>query len=64
MIVPYKVKSLDKSKYTDAQIESKCGSIGFISFERAIQETLAYNQLDKKVVGYRVTDQGIEMLYE
>lgn len=60
----YKTKSLDKSKYTDAQIEDKCGSIGFISFERAIQETLAYNQLERKVIGYRVTDQGIEMMYE
>lgn len=60
----HKSKSLDKSKYTDAQIESKCGSVRFISFETAIRDTLAYNQIDNKAVGYRVTEQGIEILGE
>jgi hypothetical protein len=46
----FKVKSLDKTKFTDEQIANKCGSIGFISFERAIAETLVYNQLTKKLL--------------
>jgi hypothetical protein len=60
----YKSVSLDKSKFTDVQISDKCGSVGFVSFERAIIETLAYNRLERKVIGYRVTDKGIEMMYE
>jgi len=60
----YKAKSLVPHK-TDEQIERECGSTRFISFESAIQMfRQQYNLMELKdaPIGYRVTEQGIEIL--
>jgi hypothetical protein len=62
--VVYKAKSLTPNK-TDEQIKNECGSTRFISFESAIQMfRQQYNLMGLKdaPLGYRVTEQGIEIL--
>jgi len=61
----YKSKSLT-SEYTDREIENGCHTIRFISFEAAIQQfRQQYNlmELKDKPIGYRVTEQGIEIVF-
>lgn len=63
-MVVYKAKSLTPEK-TDTQIKNECGSTRFISFEAAIQMfRQQYNLmgLENAPIGYRVTEQGIEIL--
>lgn len=63
---PFKSKSLVTHK-TDEQIEKGCFTTRFISFEAAIQMfRQQYNLmgLKDKPLGYRVTDQGIEIIQE
>lgn len=58
-----KAKSLNP-EYTDREIETGCHSIGFLSFERAIRESLQFNRDNKsKPIGYRITEQGIEIVF-
>ena len=60
----FKIKSL--SYLTDNQIENECFTSRFISFESAIQlmrETYNLMDLKNKPLGYRVTEQGIEILF-
>lgn len=60
----YKAKSLVSYK-TDEQIARECASVRFISFEAAIQlfrEQYGLMGLEHKPLGYRVTEQGIEIL--
>lgn len=61
----FKTKSL-VSHFSDSELERVgCASIRFISFEAAIQLfRKEYNlmELKDKPIGYRVTDQGIEII--
>jgi hypothetical protein len=60
----YKAKSMTPEK-TDEQIKRECGVIRFISFEGAIQlfrKECNLMGLEHAPMGYRVTEQGIEIL--
>ena len=62
----FKSKSLVEHK-TNFEIENECHSIRFISFEAAIQlfrEQYGLMGLEHKPIGYRVTEQGIEIITE
>lgn len=61
----FKSKSL--SHLSDKDIENMCGTTQFISFESAIQLFRDYYKLmslENKPIGYRVTEQGIEIIYK
>ena len=61
----YKSKSFTP-ELTNTQIETGCHTTRFISFEGAIQLFIQkYNlmELKDKPKGYRVTEQGIEIIY-
>ena len=50
---------------TDEELEFEgCFSSSFISFERAIKESEEYNKLNRKIKGYRITEQGIVLILE
>lgn len=50
---------------TDEELEFEgCSFTSFISFERAIKESEDYNKLDRKIRGYKVTEQGIVLILE
>jgi len=60
----YKAKSMTPEK-TDEQIERECGATRFMSFEGAIHMfRQQYNLMgiEHAPIGYRVTEQGIEIL--
>jgi hypothetical protein len=60
----FKAKSMTPEK-TDEQIRTECGTTQFISFESAIQiyrEHYNLMALEYKPIGYRVTEQGIEIV--
>lgn len=60
-----KSKSLTEG-ISDEQMGKQCGAMRFISFESAIQLfRQEYNlmELKDKPLGYRVTEQGIEIFY-
>jgi hypothetical protein len=60
----FKAKSMTPEK-TDEQIRTECGTTQFISFESAIQiyrEHYNLMALEHKPIGYRVTEQGIEIV--
>lgn len=60
----YKSKSLVSHK-TDFEIENGCHYVRFISFEAVIQlfrEKYNLMELKEKPIGYRVTEQGIEII--
>jgi len=60
----FKAKSLVSHK-TDKQIQEDIVSIRFISFEAAIQlfrEKYNLMELKEKPIGYKVTEQGIEIV--
>ena len=60
----FKTKSLISS-ITDEQLKQSGGRMtSFISFERAIKETEEYNGMDRKIIGYEVTEQGIILILE
>jgi len=62
----YKAKSLVPNK-TDAEIKNGCHTVRFMSFESAIQLfRQEYNLMDisNKPIGYRVTEQGIEIIFQ
>ena len=60
----FKTKSLNPA-YSDKDIETRCFSVSFLSFERAIKASLASEgHTGKEPVGYRVTEQGIEIIWE
>jgi hypothetical protein len=62
----YKSKSLVSHK-TDEQIEREGGVTRFISFESAIQlfrQHYGLMELKDAPIGYRVTEQGIEIVFE
>ena len=64
-VVVYKAKSMTPEK-TDEQIKRECGSTRFISFEATIQlfrQEYGLMQLKDAPIGYRVTEQGIEILH-
>ena len=64
MTVVYKAKSMTP-EMTDEQIKDKCAVIRFISFESAIQlfrKECNLMGLEHAPMGYRVTEQGIEIL--
>jgi hypothetical protein len=60
-MITFKSKSLTPNK-TDWDIQNGCHSINFISFERAIKETDQFSGIKTPVIGYRVTEQGIEII--
>lgn len=47
---------------SDFEIENGCHSVSFLSFERAIRETDEFTGIKKPAIGYRVTEQGIEII--
>jgi len=60
----YKAKSMTPEK-TDEQIKRECGVTRFISFESVIQmfrKECNLMGLEHAPIGYRVTEQGIEIL--
>lgn len=60
----FKAKSMTPEK-TDEQIRTECGTTQFISFESAIRiyrEQYKLMALEHRPIGYRVTEQGIEIL--
>lgn len=59
----FKTRSLSDN-HTDDGIKNGCYTIGFLSFERAIRESLQLNKDKSKPVGYRVTEQGIEICFD
>lgn len=63
-MIVFKVKSLDKET-SDIQLEHQgVKTTSFLSFERAIEETLGSKNAMEDVKGYRVTDQGIEIIWK
>ena len=61
----FKCKSL--SHLTDEEVERGCHVVRFMSFESAIQlmrERYNLMELKNKPLGYRITEQGIEILFE
>ena len=62
-----KSKSLDNN-YSDFEIENGCHVVRFISFEsvvQTVQEDLKKRGLvGDDVIGYRVTEQGVEIIYK
>lgn len=53
--------------YTNNEIEHGCFGVHFVSFESAIRLTMEQYPTvfkDKKPVGYRVTEQGIEFVFD
>jgi len=61
----YKAKSFTP-ELTNTQIETGCHTTRFISFEGAIQlfrQKCNLMELKDKPKGYRVTEQGIEIIY-
>jgi hypothetical protein len=61
----FKVKSLTPN-VTSEQMENQVSSARFISFEACIQlfrQEYRLMELKEQPIGYRVTEQGIEMLY-
>ena len=58
----FKSKSLTK-ELSDFEIETGCHSTSFLSFERAINESLELNKINEKPIGYKVTEQGIEIIW-
>ncbi len=64
----FKVKSLDKN-ITDEQLELKgVRTTSFLSFERAIESNFTMRnhktETMEDVEGYRVTEQGIEIIWK
>lgn len=52
---------------TDDQIKNGCHAVKFMSFESAIQmfrQQYGLMELREAPMGYRVTDQGIEMIQQ
>lgn len=62
-MIVLKSKSLTK-EFNDSEIETGCYTTSFLSFERAITESLDLNKINKKPIGYRILDQGIEIIWE
>lgn len=62
-----KSKSIDPN-HSDFEIENGCHIVRFISFESAIQsiqdDLKARGLVSDNIIGYRVTEQGIEMVYK
>ena len=60
----FKTKSFNPN-ISDAQLERiGARTTSFLSFERAIQESAAYNGTGGKIIGYQVTEQGIILILE
>lgn len=62
----FKSKSL-VSHIRNREIEDGCYPTRFISFEAAIQlfrQTYGFMELKDKPIGYRVTEQGIEIIQD
>ncbi|MDC7249164.1 MAG: hypothetical protein PQJ49_04520 [Sphaerochaetaceae bacterium] len=57
-------RSLDPEQ-TDEELEHKGAySTSFLSFERAIQETNSMAGIYREVQGYKVTEQGIVIIWK
>lgn len=59
----FKTKSLISS-VTDEQLKQSVKRTAFISFERAIIEIEEYHGMNRKIIGYEVTEQGIILILE
>ena len=62
----FKTRSLNPA-YSDKDIERGCRVVGFASFERAVRliesEDRRFNS-NELLIGYSVTEDGIELIYE
>ena len=56
-------KSLSK-EHSDKDIKDGCHSISFISFNRSINAVLEEDGKKDKPIGYRVTKEGIELIWD
>jgi hypothetical protein len=59
----FKTKSLT-SEFSDSNIENGCFAIRFISFEAAIRLFSEEYKISDNPIGYKITVQGIEILYK
>ena len=57
-----KSKSLTPA-LTDVNVETGCFTTRFMSFEGAIRLYMETYNITEKEVGYRITEQGIEICY-
>lgn len=58
-----KVKSLSPY-FSDQEIKDGCHSISFCSFERVIKTVLKEENITDGPIGYRITEQGIELVWD
>lgn len=62
------MKTFKKKSYCidieDENVDKGIYSVSFLSFERAIKESEEFNGLDRQIKGYRVTEQGIDIILE
>lgn len=59
----FKTKSFS-SDYKDEDLYNKMATIRFISFESAIRLLYEKHNFEDKLIGYRVTEQGIEIMID
>lgn len=59
----YKAKSLVQEK-TDFEIKNGSHVNRFISFEAIVRNFNEQYNITDKTIGYRVTEQGVELVYE
>lgn len=59
----YKSKSFNRAQLSDCEIKEMCANIRFMSFESACDLFARHLNINDLPIGYRVTDQGIEILY-
>ena len=59
----FKSKSLSNAT-SDWEIETGTHSVRFISFEAVVRNFQDEFKIDEKPIGYIVTEQGVEIIYE
>ena len=57
-------KTLSPKTITDKEVEEKTGTTSFISFETAIESSLIRDGQVKNPIGFKVTEQGIILIWD
>lgn len=63
-MIIFKTKTLAPEIVSEQEVKDNCFATRFISFETAIHDFQKEYNIEDKPVGYRVTKQGIEILYK
>lgn len=63
-MITFKTKTLAPEIVSEQEVKNNGFAIRFISFEAAIHSFQERLMIEDKPVGYRVTEQGIEILYK